>query len=96
MKRDALGDRMKAYENISRTYLPRRIPVIIRLDGKAFHTFTRGLEKPFDEINRICASKSVAFPYGFGCGLADGDWATVERLMVHRLWNCDVKIYLKE
>lgn len=50
MKRDALGDRMKAYENISRTYLTRRIPVIIRLDGKAFHTFTRGLEKPFDKI----------------------------------------------
>lgn len=50
MKRDALGDRMKAYENISRTYLTRRIPVIIRLDGKAFHTFTRGLEKPFDRI----------------------------------------------
>lgn len=50
MKRDAIGDRMKAYENISRTYLTRRIPVIIRLDGKAFHTFTRGLEKPFDKI----------------------------------------------
>ena len=50
MKHDALGDRMKAYENISRTYLTRRIPVIIRLDGKAFHTFTRGLEKPFDKI----------------------------------------------
>lgn len=50
MKRDTLGDRMKAYENISRTYLTRHIPVIIRLDGKAFHTFTRGLEKPFDKI----------------------------------------------
>lgn len=47
-KNDSLGDRMKGYENISRTYLPRRVPVIIRLDGKAFHTFTRGLEKPFD------------------------------------------------
>ena len=47
-KNDSLGDRMKGYENISRTYLTRRVPVIIRLDGKAFHTFTRGLEKPFD------------------------------------------------
>ena len=54
------------------------------------------LEKAFAEINRICASKTVAFPYGFGCGLAGGDWATVEKLMVHHLWNCDVKIYLKE
>lgn len=47
-KNDSLGDRMKGYENISRTCLTRRVPVIIRLDGKAFHTFTRGLEKPFD------------------------------------------------
>jgi len=39
---------MKGYENISRTHLTRRVPVIIRLDGKAFHTFTRGLKKPFD------------------------------------------------
>lgn len=49
-KKDALGDRMKAYENISRNYLTRRVPVIIRLDGKAFHTFTRGMAKPFDDI----------------------------------------------
>lgn len=49
-KKDALGDRMKAYENISRNCLTRRIPVIIRLDGKAFHTFTRGMEKPFDPV----------------------------------------------
>ena len=47
-KNDSLGDRMKGYENISRTHLTRRVPVIIRLDGKAFHTFTRGLKKPFD------------------------------------------------
>ena len=49
-KRDALGDRMKAYENISRNYLTRRVPVIIRLDGKAFHTFTKGMVKPFDPV----------------------------------------------
>lgn len=47
---DALGDRMKAYENKSRIYLDRKTPVIIRVDGKAFHTFTRGFEKPFDDI----------------------------------------------
>lgn len=49
-KKDSLGDRMKNYENVTRTYLTRRMPVIIRLDGKAFHSFTRGLKKPFDEI----------------------------------------------
>ena len=47
---DALGDRMKAYENESRIYLDRKTPVIIRVDGKAFHTFTKGFEKPFDDI----------------------------------------------
>jgi len=49
-KRDALGDRMKKYEYITRTYLVPRMPVIIRLDGKAFHTFTRGFKRPFDEV----------------------------------------------
>ena len=50
-KKDSLGDRMKEnYENRAKTYLVRRMPVIIRLDGKAFHTFTRGLKKPYDEI----------------------------------------------
>lgn len=50
-KRDSLGDRMKEnYENRAKTYLVRRMPVIIRLDGKAFHTFTKGLQKPYDEI----------------------------------------------
>lgn len=48
--RDSLGDRMKGYENVSRYYLPRRIPVIIRIDGKAFHTFTKGFAKPFDHV----------------------------------------------
>lgn len=50
MRNDNLGDRMKSYENISRTYLPSRMPIIIRLDGKAFHTFTKGFKKPFDGI----------------------------------------------
>lgn len=48
MKNDALGNRMKRYEAVPKLYLMRRTPVILRLDGRAFHTFTRGLEKPFD------------------------------------------------
>ena len=48
---DDLGTRMKTYyEGIPQTKLMRRTPVIIRIDGKAFHTFTRGFEKPFDKI----------------------------------------------
>lgn len=46
-----LGDRMKNYyESIPKTKLMRRTPVAVRLDGKAFHTFTRGFQKPFDEV----------------------------------------------
>lgn len=41
---------MKAYEYITRNYLTRKLPVIIRIDGKAFHSFTRGFRKPFDAI----------------------------------------------
>ena len=48
---DDLGTRMKEYyEQISKTKLMRRTPVIIRIDGKAFHTFTKGFKRPFDEI----------------------------------------------
>ena len=48
---DDLGIRMKTYyEGIPKTKLMRRTPVAIRLDGKAFHTFTRGFQKPFDEV----------------------------------------------
>ena len=50
MKKDSLGDRMKQYEGIPKISLMRRNPVIIRIDGKAFHTFTRGFQRPFDNI----------------------------------------------
>lgn len=45
-----LSDRMKDYESVSDVKLTKRTPVIVRIDGKAFHTYTRGLDKPFDEI----------------------------------------------
>lgn len=48
---DELGTRMKTYyEQVPKTRLVRRMPVAIRIDGKAFHTFTRGFQKPFDEV----------------------------------------------
>lgn len=46
---DSLGDRMKGYERAARLALPRRMPVIIRVDGKGFHGVTKGCERPFDE-----------------------------------------------
>ena len=49
-KKDSLGDRMKTYENQFRLYLDPKEPVIVRLDGRAFHTFTRGFKRPFDDV----------------------------------------------
>jgi tRNA(His) 5'-end guanylyltransferase len=46
----SLGDRMKQYEGVTRNYVMRRTPVVIRLDGCHFHTFTRGFDKPCDEV----------------------------------------------
>ena len=51
MDRSDLANRMKEfYETIPKTRLMRRCPVVVRIDGKSFHTFTRGFQKPFDEI----------------------------------------------
>jgi len=47
-RNDSLGTRMKEYENVNRGYLIRRMPMIIRLDGKAFHTLTKKMDKPYD------------------------------------------------
>jgi tRNA(His) guanylyltransferase len=47
--KDPIGDRMKSfYESRFKTFLPRRAYTLIRIDGKAFHTFTKGLIRPFD------------------------------------------------
>lgn len=45
----SLGDRMKAHESVAKHKLMKKIPVIVRVDGKAFHTLTRDLDKPFDD-----------------------------------------------
>lgn len=50
IKRNTLSGRMKTYEACSDIRLTQRMPVIVRIDGKAFHTFTRGCTKPFDII----------------------------------------------
>lgn len=59
---DNLGTRMKEYyEQIPKTKLMRRTPVIIRIDGKAFHTFTRGFERPFDNVFGIAMCKTMQY-----------------------------------
>jgi len=46
--KDALGARMKGHEHASRAFIPPNSQVILRLDGRAFHTWTRGLTRPYD------------------------------------------------
>lgn len=45
-----LAKRMKDYEMRDRYFLQKRIPVAIRVDMRAGHTFTKGFERPFDKV----------------------------------------------
>lgn len=47
--KDSLGDRIKRYEDTFRYHLPLRSFVILRIDGKAFHSYTKNCKKPFDD-----------------------------------------------
>lgn len=47
MSFDDLGNRMKRYEEVPRTSLTPRMPMIVRVDGRAFHTYTKGFARPW-------------------------------------------------
>jgi len=51
MDKTSLGDRMKEYEAVYDVSMMRRVPVVVRLDGKGFSRLTKRLklEKPFDQ-----------------------------------------------
>ena len=60
--KDSLSTRMKEfYENRAKTYLVRRIPVVLRIDGKNFSRFTKGLNKPYDKIFRDSMSETMKY-----------------------------------
>ena len=69
----SLGSRMKDYEKVSKSYLPKRMPVIIRIDGKAFHTYTKGFDKPYDnnlvdlmgEVTSLLVSNIMGCKFGY-------------------------------
>lgn len=76
-----IGDRMKAnYEHRARRYLVRRMPVIVRVDGRAFHTYTRDFDKPFDHdlvAAMIAAAVATASEMqGFKLGYVQSDEAS--------------------
>ena len=62
MKNDELGERMKSYyEDRTRLFIPRRTYTIIRLDGKSFHTYTKGFDRPYDlGLMRVMDNTAIA------------------------------------
>ena len=48
--KNSLSDRMKKYEYVTRFKLTPRMPIILRLDGRSFSSFTKGFQRPFDEL----------------------------------------------
>lgn len=56
-----LANRMKDYEKRNRYYLQKRLPVIIRLDMRAGHNFTKGFKRPFDEIFMKTIAKTAQY-----------------------------------
>lgn len=79
-EKNNLGNRMKRYENVNRNFLTNRTPVIVRIDGKAFHSFTKGCNKPFDDNiikAMIEAAKGLANEMqGFKIGYVQSDEAS--------------------
>ena len=63
--KDNLGERMKSfYEGRSQTYLLRRTPVIIRVDGCHFHNFCKRFEKPYDKLLNDCLNNTLKYLCG--------------------------------
>jgi tRNA(His) 5'-end guanylyltransferase len=81
MNKKTLGDRMKEYyEKPSRHCFPGKSNIIIRIDGKAFHTFTKGFDKPFDhqlmDAMHQSALSTARNIQGFKAGYVQSDEAS--------------------
>lgn len=82
----SLGDRMKSYEFPSTARKAfKGQPLVVRLDGKSFHTFTKGLKRPYDErLSNLMVETSKALVDRFQAkvGYTQSDEITL-------LWNID-------
>jgi len=71
---------MKDYEAVSRPFLTRKVPVVIRVDGKKFSTFTKGFDRPFDkkimDAMETAARKTAEQMQGFKIGYVQSDEAS--------------------
>lgn len=78
---DVIGTRMKDYEQRNQYFLQKRIPVALRIDGKSFHTFTRGFQKPFDKILMYSMQQTMRYLCenieGAICGFSQSDEITI-------------------
>ena len=92
MDKDSLGDRMKWYERRYAHQMMPMIPVLARVDGRAFHTFTKGLKKPYDErLSRLMVetTKFLVDETNARCGYTQSD----EISLVWLAENPDAEIY---
>ena len=79
-KGDSFGDRMKECEERNSIKLLPLIPTLIRLDGRSFHSFTKGLDRPFDEHLRHCmveTMKQLVEETNARCGYTQSDEITL-------------------
>lgn len=76
----SLGERIKSYERASAHQLTPNSSVIIRIDGRAFHTWTRGLDRPFDQtlmdVMVEATQATAADMQGFKLAYTQSDEAT--------------------
>lgn len=77
---DSLGDRMKFYEERYSPQLFKLLPVLARMDGRSFHTFTNGLFRPFDErLSKLMieVTKYLVHTTNARCGYTQSDEITL-------------------
>jgi tRNA(His) guanylyltransferase len=86
MTDDAAGNKCKSYESAeSERRAMKGIPLLARLDGRAFHTFTKGLTRPFDPNMSMCmieTAKYLVQETVAMVGYTQSDEITL-------LWHCD-------
>jgi len=93
MKNDSLGNRMKMYEKmVTGTKFMPYLPVVARLDGKAFHSWTKGLDKPFD-LDFMNIMKSVTKGLVEATGATLGYTQSDEISLVFYTSNRDSQIF---
>lgn len=57
------------------------------------YTNYSALDYAFEEMSKKYSDKSFAFSYGFGCGLANGDWKIVYNIICRYFKQIDTTIY---